>query len=228
MGKIDRLKTHINGLDTLIGGGFLRGSLNLLRGKPGTGKTIFSLQFLYNGAKNDNQKGFYFTFEEKKEALYEQATQFGWDLAKFEKSGKLRIISIGYENIGKHTVEEMLEVIGDIKPDRIVIDSINTLSFLTGEQGSSSHYVERYLYKLLAKIKEFKNVASIIISQKDNYTQSPVTGYICDSILEIEYGNLGGDFSRSIMIPKMRRTKNSEDIHPVEISKEGIIVHNLD
>jgi circadian clock protein KaiC len=48
----NRVPTGIDGLDPLIEGGFPRGSLVLLAGNPGTGKTIFSMQFLYNGAED--------------------------------------------------------------------------------------------------------------------------------------------------------------------------------
>ena len=47
----ERVPTGIDGLDPLIEGGFPKGSLVLLAGNPGTGKTIFSMQFLYRGVK---------------------------------------------------------------------------------------------------------------------------------------------------------------------------------
>jgi len=38
---------------------------------------------------------------------------------------------------------------------------------------------------------------------------------------------MGGEFSRSLMVRKMRNTKNNEDIHPLEIGKAGLVVHDL-
>ena len=84
-----KIKTHIPGFDELIGGGFPQNATILLNGGPGTGKTIFSLQYLYNSVNKDKRNVIYFTFEEKKRALFEQASQFGWDLEKLEKQGKL-------------------------------------------------------------------------------------------------------------------------------------------
>jgi len=49
---IKRVPTGISGLDEVLGGGFPRGSLVILAGNPGTGKTIFSATFLYNGIIN--------------------------------------------------------------------------------------------------------------------------------------------------------------------------------
>ena len=47
-------------------------------------------------------------------------------------------------------------------------------------------------------------------------------------MINIEYESLGGDFSRQLTIKKMRKTKNDEDLHPMEISNKGIIIHNLE
>ncbi|MDI6806700.1 MAG: ATPase domain-containing protein, partial [Candidatus Aenigmarchaeota archaeon] len=53
-----RIKSGINGLDKLIEGGFPEGSVILVSGAPGTGKTLFGLQFIYQGAKA-NEPGVY-------------------------------------------------------------------------------------------------------------------------------------------------------------------------
>ena len=61
----NRVPTGINSLDALIEGGFPRGSLILLAGNPGTGKTIFSMQFLFKGAEDYGESGIYVSFAEK-------------------------------------------------------------------------------------------------------------------------------------------------------------------
>lgn len=68
--SLKRSKSYIFGFDELVEGGFPDGSSILVNGSPGAGKTIFSLQYLVNGAINDNEKGIYFTFEEKKKHYF--------------------------------------------------------------------------------------------------------------------------------------------------------------
>ena len=52
---MDRVATGVAGFDGLVQGGLPAGSNILLTGRPGTGKTIFALQYLYNGAlKGEN------------------------------------------------------------------------------------------------------------------------------------------------------------------------------
>ena len=62
------LKTGVLGLDDKIGGGFVEGSITLVAGKSGTGKTQFSSSFVYQGAK-EGQVGLYITTEEKIEDI---------------------------------------------------------------------------------------------------------------------------------------------------------------
>jgi len=59
-------KTGIKGFDELVQGGFPEGSSTLITGSPGTGKSIFGLQYIYNGAVKYKERGLYLTFEQRK------------------------------------------------------------------------------------------------------------------------------------------------------------------
>lgn len=229
--NFDRVKTYISGFDELILGGFPKGSNILITGTPGTGKTIFSLEYLYNGIIKNNEVGIYFTFEEKKEALINQANQFGWDLEKLEKKGKLKIISIGSDDISKNTVHDLLEIINHTQAKRVIIDSITTLSFITPQiQGISTnqYVIKRFLYNFITSFKNIKDLTTIFISQKDEVASNITAEYLCDGVINIDYESLGGDYSRILTIKKMRQTRNNENLHPLEISKTGIVIHNID
>ena len=232
--KINRIKTHIPGFDELIEGGFPEGSINLLSGDAGTGKTIFSLQYLYNCTVINKENTIYFTFEEKKQSLITQAKQFGWDIEKLEnkKKGGLKIISIGYEEISKNTAGDLIEIIKNTKTKNIVIDSITTLAFLIPKSqqncNSDENEIKKFVYLFLTKLKKINNLTSIIISQKDSNNLDNLSKYVCDGVMEIKYESLGGDYSRTLVIKKMRQTKNNEDLHPLEICKEGIKIHSLE
>ncbi|MEM3798329.1 MAG: ATPase domain-containing protein, partial [Candidatus Bathyarchaeia archaeon] len=56
--------TGVEGLDAVLGGGFPKNSLIVLVGCPGSGKTIFSAQFLYRGCVDYGDKGVYVSFAE--------------------------------------------------------------------------------------------------------------------------------------------------------------------
>ena len=82
------IKTGIEGLDTLFKKGIPRGSIILVIGGPGSGKTIFCLQTLYHAVQNE-EKALYMSFEEEPEKLREHMRDFGWDPEKYEREGLL-------------------------------------------------------------------------------------------------------------------------------------------
>jgi circadian clock protein KaiC len=84
---MERIKTGINGLDEMLGGGFLNQSANLVEGAPGTGKSTLGMQFIFNGIAQFNQPGLILTFEEFPQQYYEDAANFGWDFRALEHSG---------------------------------------------------------------------------------------------------------------------------------------------
>ncbi len=230
--KIKRTKSHIKGFDELLGGGIPESSTVLLFGEAGVGKTIFSLEFLYNGVKYKNETGIYFTFEEKRESLINQTKQLGWDFEKYEKENKIKIISINEETITKHSIEDMIEIIKKTKVKRCIIDSITTLSYLSpkNSNGNITEYqIKKFIYSFISKFNQIKGLTTIFISQKDEHITNSVVKYLSDGIIEMEYESLSGEYSRTIRIKKMRKVKNNEDLHPFEIqNKKGIVIHNLD
>ena len=59
---LPRVPTGIEGLDRMLGGGFVEKSANMVEGAPGTGKTTLGLQFLVHGASKLSQPGLYISF----------------------------------------------------------------------------------------------------------------------------------------------------------------------
>ena len=67
---MERITTGIQNLDQTIEGGFKKGSINLVEGGPGSGKSIFGMQYLVNGIKK-GENGVYITFEEEQDNVIE-------------------------------------------------------------------------------------------------------------------------------------------------------------
>jgi len=102
---IARISSGVKGLDKLTMGGYSAGSINLIAGGPGSGKTILAIQFLISGILN-GENGIYITFEEKKEKVFQiMKDSFGWDLEKYEKSGKFVFLEYTPEQVKKILVE---------------------------------------------------------------------------------------------------------------------------
>jgi KaiC/GvpD/RAD55 family RecA-like ATPase len=249
--KVQRVKTGIPGFDDLVQGGFPLSSSILVCGGPGTGKTIFCLQFLVAGAQENKEKGLYVTFEQRADALREQAQQFGWDLASLEKQGLLHIIAIPLEKITDKTIKEIQEVVKKEGIKRLVIDSLSTLVVnapiytmpselaikdIMGENIIFSppiigdYIVKRFIYSFIEQLRSL-NCTSLLVSeasQSGEYiSRDTLSEFVCDGVVLITFEALGGEFSRSLIVRKMRQTKNDDNVHPLEISDSGLVVHKI-
>ena len=70
--------TGVAGFDEITGGGLPRGRTTLLQGGAGSGKTIFALQFLVNGARHFNEPGIFVAFEETSQRIMANVESFEW------------------------------------------------------------------------------------------------------------------------------------------------------
>ena len=232
---MERIKTGIKGFDDLIEGGLPRGSSILLAGTPGTGKTIFALEFLYNGAKRFNENGLYVSFEENLPNLIDQARQFSWDFEDLEKRGKIRFLTMPASKIQRDVLKDVVKLAKDEHIKRIVIDSLSTLSINTPVVSSKAEFmgdyaVKRFVYSFIEGMKELKYSTSLLISQTQSekeLSSDKISEFACDGVIHLSFESMGGEFSRSLLVRKMRRTKNDEDIHPVEISSNGLAIHKV-
>lgn len=228
----DRVPTGITGFDKLVEGGFLRGSTNLIAGGTGSGKSIFCMSFIYNGATKYNEPGLYISFEETAQSLKEDARVFGWDFDKLEKTKKAKIVFMTpYSTTDLQAV--LSEEIEKSKAKRIVIDSASVLAMsLEGD-----YRVRKQIYFLVSTLQklgctsmlvsEIVGEAPIDISSSSrdgSFSRYGVEEFVADSVTTLHNSGLGGEGDRAIRVVKMRRTNHAKGPVPFEIGKEGIKV----
>lgn len=230
-----RVATGIDGFDNLVKGGFPAGKQVLLTGSPGTGKTIFCLEYLYNGAHLFGEKGLYVSFEESADDLKEQAKQFGWNFDELEHQQKAWILAIPATEITESTLGEITDFIKRNGITRLVIDSLTSLAINIPSSRTSigdltDIFIRRFIYQFIFQLRELKDVTTLLVAQAADkgVMLDGVSEFVCDGIIKIEYESLGGAYTRSLSIRKMRQVKNEEDVHPLEITNVGLVVHSLD
>ncbi len=216
-----RVSTGIPGLDRLMGGGFEEGTVNLVSGKTGTGKSIFCSQFAYDGVMKHKQKAIYITTEETANNIKRQVKNFGWDIETLEKKGWLSVIEFEPFDVSTLTTK-LQEIIDKMDAKRVVIDSVSMFElYLT-----NVFEIRKALFKVIQKIREMNRVGLVtaeVLEDSNSLSRFGVIEFMVDSIVLLQYLGLA-KYKRSLMIRKMRMGDHSTNIHPFEISKKGISI----
>ncbi|MEP6628551.1 MAG: ATPase domain-containing protein, partial [Ginsengibacter sp.] len=162
--------TGIIGLDEITLGGLPKGRPTLICGDAGSGKTLFSIEFIVKGATDYNEPGVFVAFEEKSEELAVNVASLGFDLNKLIAEKKIRIDHIQIdrseiEETGEYDLDGLFIRLGyaidSIGAKRVVLDTIENLF-----SGLSNHGILRAeLRRLFSWLKD-KGVTAIITGEK--------------------------------------------------------------
>ncbi len=234
-----RIPTGITGLDELIEGGLPEGRSFLVSGATGTGKSIFSTQFIYAGATMYKQPGVYVTLDERPNLLREDMLSFGWDLRRLEDENLIEIIDGSVAKIGMPSEEQfsmptgfdldklLLEIMRTVRrmgAKRIVIDSLPALGFNYDNVNDVRKAILKMSYML-----ERTGVTTLMVSEvKENdagtFSRFGVEEFVVDGVFMLHYLGMGGQSNRTMHIRKLRATHHSENLHPIEITPQGMRV----
>ncbi len=186
--KEGRISTRIIELDRILGGGLVSGSMILIGGEPGIGKSTLALQV---ALKLDHLKILYISGEESPQQIKMRAERINL------KNDNCYILSETLlENIFTHTL--------NIEPDLLIIDSIQTLYSDKLESSAGTVSQIRETAASLLKFAKEKNVPVFLIGHitKDGTLAGPkVLEHIVDTVLQFE-----GDHNHMYRI--LRTTKN--------------------
>lgn len=168
-----RIDMHSTELNRVLGGGLVPGSLVLLGGEPGIGKSTLALQVLL---KMGEKKTLYASGEESAKQLKLRAERLSGD------ASNLYILA-------ETSLERILDSVTDIQPEIVVIDSIQTIGTeaIEASIGSLSQ-VRECAARILQYAKE-KNVPFIIVGHinKEGSLAGPkVLEHIVDTVLQFE------------------------------------------
>lgn len=229
-----RVSTGISGLDQLLRGGLTPNRTYLVEGFPGTGKTTLALQFLIDG-RDRGEPTLYVTLSETEPELRAIATSHGWSL------DGIRIfplpISEGVATEDQYTlyhpaeielgetVKGVLAAVDELRPARIVFDSLSELKLLARDP-------LRYRRQILA-LKEFFSGRDCTVLLLDDLSagggdlqlQSLAHGVVLLELLPFEYGRA----RRRLRVSKLRGVKAVEGFHDFVIREGGLEVFpNID
>lgn len=223
--KIVRVPSGIPGFDDLVEGGFKKGSTVLVTGGPGSGKTTFLLQYLYEGARK-GEAGLFISFEEREDEILDDFSGYTWELEEmFEKK------KIFFLNYPPHQVEKIMEqgggmikdMIKDANITRIGIDSLTSFSMLFKDEYEKRENVLK-LFNILEGWKcttllTAEKVPSLEEAESDFGLEFLVDGAVI--LYNVRHGNVR---EQAVEVLKMRATNVKKKICPITITKEGLQV----
>lgn len=218
-----RIKFGVSGINELMAGGLMPGSLTLLSGTTGTGKTIMSSQFIYTGVKDFNQPGVYVSFEEPTQNIKESCLNFGWDFSEMEKKNK--VIFVRYDPFHVEDIYELIETnVKKVNAERVVIDSVSSLGMYIRDLPDIRRMVFN-ISLLLRKLGCTSILTSEVPPMQESLSRFGVEEFVTDGIIVLYYTRRGSQFARSLTVWKMRGSAHSTKIHPYKITNKGVIVY---
>ena len=234
-----RVPTGIKGFDELCEGGLISGRTYLLSGIYGSGKTIFSLQYLYNGITKYDDAGIFIATEERPEQIRQNASNFGWDLDALEAENKLAIVDACATKVGlpstekyvdirpfdmRSMLDQLIKIREEIGTKRAVVDSSTSIGF----------YLQMDPVKIrvellrLSSIMNTLNLTSLLTCEVTDDSQTNrfgVENFVTDGSIILYFKKHNDVRARGVEIYKMRGTKHSEKVHSFSMASEGIVVH---
>jgi len=220
----NRVKTGINGLDDMLGGGFLPQTANLVEGAPGTGKTTLGMQFIYNGIVQYNEPGLIITFEEFPRQYYYDAASLGWDFARLEEEGRLKIIMTSPE-VSRKDLEEVGGMVENLVTTmgirRILVDSMTQFERITQNQTD----LRAIQYSFINALKR-EGLTSLLTKESPALLgEAPEgdsdLGFVVDSYSILRYVEIDSAIRKAMLVLKMRGSDHAKDIRQYDIDPQS-------
>jgi circadian clock protein KaiC len=229
-GAISKTLTGISGLDEITLGGIPMGRPTLICGEAGSGKTLFSIEFIVKGALYYNEPGVFMAFEEKADELKTNVASLGFDLDKLEKDKKIKL---DYVHIDRSEIEETGEydleglfirlgyAIDSIGAKRVVLDTIENLF-----SGMNNEGIIRAEIRRLFQFLKSKGVTAIITGERGekSLTRQGLEEYVSDCVILLDHRIINQISTRRLRIVKYRGSVHGTNEYPFLIDDEGISV----
>ncbi|HRV34725.1 MAG TPA: circadian clock protein KaiC [Desulfomonilia bacterium] len=228
--RLEKSPTGIRGFDEITQGGLPRGRTSLVTGGPGTGKTMFAMEFLVNGVIRHGEPGVFVSFEESREELIANSASLGFSLSELSESNRLYV---DYVHVERSEIEETGEydleglfirlshAINTVGAKRLVLDTIETLF-----SGLSNTSILRAELRRLFRWLKDKGMTTIVTGERGagSLTREGLEEYVSDCVILLDHRVAEQVSTRRLRVVKYRGTEHGTNEYPFLISDRGLMV----
>ena len=225
----ERIKVGILGLDDMLGGGLIPGSITCIIGTFGTGKTTFSLEFVWEGLKR-NETIIYISLEEREERIISYMKLKGWDVMPYINKS-LFIIKLDPTdfNLANNRIKnELPKLIEEKKAARVVIDPISLFEDLFNSDSER----RREMYRFIEGLRD-RNCTIMMTSETDRNnpfsSRHGLIEYLSDTVILLRYvrpSEISVDVHLALEVVKMRMSSHSREIKPYDLKQDQVEVYS--
>ena len=221
-GTLARVSSGVPTFDEMLGGGLATGSVSLLIGPSGIGKTSLGLAFL--AASTPQAPGLHFGFYETPERLRSKAASLGYDFAAMEQSGSLQLCwQPTTEGLLDQVGARLLELVAARGSKRVLIDSLGAFSRLAIDPTRLNAFFRAIAGELRARdvsvmlTWEMRDIFGAEIS-----APAPDLSSIVDNLMLMRFVELDSQLRRMMSILKVRDSHHDPALHELLIQPQGI------
>lgn len=221
--KIGRIRTGIAGLDAILGGGLPDLSINIIMGRPGTGKTILTHQTIFANLAEGRRALYLTTLAEPAMKMLRYLQEFSFvDPSKMGQEVKYLDIGESIREKGiADTVSQIFTAVKEHKPDIVSVDSFKALHDMSTDRME----IRKFGFDLAVQLTAWGASAFLVGEYNDADIQEDPIFAIADSIIYLHYTTKGLHAERYLEVAKLRGSDYFGGLHPYVPTGDGLQVY---
>lgn len=224
--SLSRVPTGVPGLDEVLEGGLIDGRSYLVRGQPGSGKTVLGYHFVTEGA-NADETALLVNLEEDEADVRANAASLGFSLdgvevldltpsSTFFSEDQSYSVFAADEVEGDDLTERIAERVAALSPDRVFVDPVTQFRYLT----SDDYQFRKQVISFTRFLEEY-DATVLFTSQTTPDSPDDDLQFLSDGIVELAYEN----DRRRLTVPKFRGSDKQAGPHGLTLDDDGLHVH---
>jgi circadian clock protein KaiC len=223
-GDWSMISTGTGGLDDMLHGGVPSGSVTLVAGAPGAGKTMLSLAFL--ASAGGGERGLYVGLGEAMSRLMTRTDALGFGLrAKVEQGQQQMVWWPPLELLPDQVAWHILDLVEQGNVSRLVIDGMDRLAYLLARDGRLLPYLTAFLGELRSRgVTALLTHETVGVDAFGLGTAFQHVGTVADNVILLRYAEQDSRLRRQISVLKARESAFDPEAREFIVTSGGVSV----